>query len=418
MKPSYQNLPSTPGVYIMKGAKGEILYIGKAVNLKRRVSSYFLRAHDYRLEKLVSLIKEIDHLKTDSGLEALILESELIKKHQPPFNVLEKDDKSFLYVAITKEKFPRVLLVRGKDRAQGEIHSNPKFKTPKLYYGPFTSAVSLREALKIIRRIFPYSVHEPGKIYPRPCFDYSIGQCPGVCANLITKKDYAKTIRNIRLFFTGKKLQILKSLEKEMKQASKALEFEKAGKIRHQMFALKHIQDVAFIAEDSHLKPITHNPGLNFRIEGYDISNTSGTSATGSMVVFSAKGGYVSGGESFKPDKNQYRKFRIRSIKSPDDTGMLREVLSRRLEHRDWTFPNLILIDGGRGQINAAKSVLAEARIKIPVVGIVKGPERKRNDIIGILPKGVEKKTLIQVRDEAHRFAISYHKKLRGVITR
>lgn len=387
----YKNLPKTPGVYIMKGVKGEILYIGKAVNLRRRVSSYFLRSHDYRIEKLVSLIKKIDYQKTDSGLEALILESELIKKHQPPYNVLEKDDKSFLYVEITKEKFPRVLLIRGKDKTK-----NGKF------YGPFISSSSLREALKIIRRIFPYSIHESKKVFNRPCFDYSINQCPGTCIGAISQKDYAKTIRNIKLFFSGKKHQILKSLEKEMKQASKELEFEKAEKIRRQIFALKHIEDTAFIS-DSDVK--NHPLSVNrYRIEGYDISNISGASAVGSMVVFT----------NGQPDKNEYRKFKIKTVKGPDDTGMLKEVLSRRFEHKDWVFPSLILIDGGAGQVNAAKSVLAEYKIKIPVFGIAKGPERKRNDIIGILPKGVEKKTLIQVRDEAHRFAISYHKKLRS----
>lgn len=407
MEKLYTNLPKTPGVYIMKNAKGDILYVGKAVNLRRRVSSYFLKSHEYRLEKLVSLIKKIDHQKTDSGLEALILESELIKKHQPPFNVLEKDDKSFLYVEITREKFPRVLLVRGKDLQNSPYTLHPK--SHPLVFGPFTSASALREALKIIRRIFPFSIHDSKTLLasgrtpnPKPCFDYSIGQCPGTCIGAISQRDYAKTIRNIKLFFSGKKHQILRSLEKEMKQASKELEFEKAEKIRRQIFALKHIEDTAFISDssvcDSRFK-------FHFsRIEGYDISNISGTSAVGSMVVF------VNG----KPDKNEYRKFKIKTVKGPDDTGMIREVLSRRFEHKDWPFPNLILIDGGAGQVNAAKSVLAERKIKIPVFGIVKGPERKRNDIIGILPKSVDKKTLIQIRDEAHRFAVQYHKILRS----
>ncbi|MEK7138131.1 MAG: excinuclease ABC subunit UvrC [Patescibacteria group bacterium] len=412
----YKNLPQTPGVYIMKGAKGEILYVGKAVNLRRRVSSYFLRSHDYRLEKLVSLIKKIDHQKTDTGLEALILESELIKKHQPPYNVLEKDDKSFLYVEITKEKFPRVLLIRGKDLHEKSPSShNSKFLIHNSKrYGPFTSSSSLRKALKIIRRIFPYSTHDSKTLLAsgytlnpssRPCFDFSIGLCPGTCIGAISQKDYAKTIRNIKLFFSGKKHQILKSLEKEMKQASKELEFEKAEKVRRQIFALKHIEDTAFISDSSYsllASGQTLNP--TFRIEGYDISNISGTSAVGSMVVFVNR----------KPDKNEYRKFKIKTVKGPDDTGMLREVLSRRFEHKEWPFPNLILIDGGAGQVNAAKFVLAEYKIKIPVFGIAKGPERKRNDIIGILPKGVNKKTLIQVRDEAHRFAVSYHRKLRS----
>lgn len=409
MEKLYKNLPLTSGVYIMKNSKGDILYVGKAVNLRRRVSSYFLRAHDYRLEKLVSLVKKIDHQKTDSGLEALILESKLIKKHQPPYNILEKDDKSFLYVEITREKFPRVLLVRGKDLSIPSSSSNVLRPTSNVY-GPFTSSSALREALKIIRKIFPYSthdskfiIHNSGKNPNRGCFDFSLGLCPGTCIGAINQKDYAKTIRNIKLFFSGKKRQILKSLEKEMRQASKELGFEKAEKIRRQIFALKHIEDTAFIY-DSQIENWKLKNENFFRIEGYDISNISGTSAVGSMVVF------IDG----RPDKNEYRKFKIKTVKGPDDTGMLKEVLSRRFDHSGWKFPDLILIDGGAGQVRAAKSVLAERKLKIPTLGIAKGPERKRNDIIGLIPKAVDKKTLIQVRDEAHRFAISYHKTLRS----
>lgn len=191
----YNNLPETPGVYLMKGANGKILYIGKAGNLKRRVASYFQKAHDYRIEKLLSQVKKIDYRKTDTAIEALILESQLIKKYEPPFNVKEKDDKSFLYMEITKEKFPRVLLVRGKSNTVGER------------YGPFTSASSIREAMRILRRIFPYSVH-PSQITnhvsrtikTKPCFDYQIGLCPGTCIGAITRKDYLKNIKNIKLF--------------------------------------------------------------------------------------------------------------------------------------------------------------------------------------------------------------------------
>lgn len=427
MESLYKNLPETSGVYIMKNAKGEILYIGKAVNLKRRVSSYFQRANNYRIEKLVSQIKKIDYKKTDTGLEALILESDLIKKHQPPFNVLEKDDRSFLYVEITKEKFPRVLLVRNKDKLKVEQTHRELAE----WYGPFISGSSIREALKIIRRIFPFSIHTNDTIqkirrHPNelkktsehsglfvvlgrsnhPCFDYSLGLCPGTCIGKITEKDYAKNIKNIKLFFAGKKKKILESLKKEMKTLSKNLEFEKAEKTKHQIFALQHIQDTAFISESEVIRPkLLVN---SHRVEGYDISNISGTSAVGSMVVF------VNG----KPNKNEYRKFKIYTVKGPDDTGMIKEVLSRRLKHAPpaggWPLPDLILIDGGRGQINAAKSALAEADLKIPVIGIVKGAERKRNDIIGLAPKWIDKKTLIQIRDEAHRFAISYHKNLRN----
>ncbi len=392
----YQKLPQTPGVYIMKNAKGKILYIGKAANLKRRVSSYFQKVHDYRIEKLVKQVRKIDYKKTDTSLEALILESEFIKKHQPPFNVLEKDDKSFLYAEITREKFPRVLSVRGKDK---NVHGE--------YYGPFTSGSALREGLKIIRRIFPYSTHRSDQKLSKPCFDYQIGLCPGICVGRVSEREYQRTIENIRFFFTGKKRQILKSLEKEMRQESKNLEFEKAEKIRRQIFALKHIQDIAFISEND---VIDHKSLVaNHRIEGYDISNISGTFAVGSMVVF----------KNNKPDRTQYRKFKIYTVKGPDDTGMIKEVFARRVKHQEWPLPDLILIDGGSGQVNAVKSVLHGAGLKIPIVGIAKGPKRKKNDLIYAKLSGsgrkitVDKKTLIQIRDEAHRFAVEYHKKIR-----
>jgi len=406
----YKKLPDTPGVYIMKDAAGRILYVGKAGNLRRRVSSYFERPHDIRIETLVAKIAGIDHQKTDTALEALILEAGLIRKFVPPFNVREKDDKSFLYVSITKDTFPRVLLVRGTDVA----FSSRTGAT----YGPFTSASSARAALKIMRKIFPWSMHDAERLghFERPCFDYEIGLCPGTCIGAISREDYMKNIERLKLFFEGKKKVVLRSLEKEMSTAAKKLDFERAAKLRHQIFALRHIRDTALIS-DSEVATLPRVsagvPGLAsapYRIEGYDISNISGTSAVGSMVVF----------ENGAPNKNEYRKFRIRTVFKPNDVGMLTEVLERRFKHGaashgGWAMPNLILIDGGIGQANAAKKVLMRAGLRIPILGIAKGAERKRNDILGAIPKGVTKETLIKVRNEAHRFAIGYHKALRRI---
>ena len=413
----------------MKDARGAILYVGKATNLKRRVSSYFNRPHEHRIQKMVGEIRSIETRNTDTAIEALILEAELIKKVQPPYNVLEKDDKSFLYVEITKDKFPRVLLVRGKDLKDRDDKSGT-------FYGPFTSASALKEAMRILRKIFPWSIHSAEKLlvinYPpqtnrRPCFEYEIGLCPGTCIGAITSGDYKKSIGKLKMFFAGKKEKIVRDLKKEMIKAGKKLEFEKAERLKRQLFALQHIQDVALIKDDS-LSTNNYLPST-VRIEGYDISNISGESAVGSMVVFSARGGQG----RLEPDKNEYRKFKIRNSKGPDDTGMMKEVIRRRFKHSSpnsshvrsdgqpiakgdlgWPLPDLILLDGGAGQISAVKSVLEERKIKIPVIGMVKGPDRKRTDIIGIVPKGIDKNTLTRVRDEAHRFAIVYHKKLRG----
>lgn len=424
-KPIYQHLPDAPGVYLMRGTHGQILYIGKAANLKRRVSSYFERPHEYRIQQLVQEIAAIDYRKTDTALEALILEAELIKKRQPPYNVREKDDKSFLCVEITNEPFPRILLARGHDG------KNPKHT----YFGPFTSAGSLRAALKLLRRIFPWSTHprdrghETGDmrqgrnrsmshvtdnhVTRRPCFDYEIGLCPGTCAGLISRADYLKNIRAIKLIFQGKKKELVRGLKRDMRAASKQLAFEQAEKLKRQIFALQHIQDIALISESDmghkiwDMRQETRDKEL--RIEGYDISNISGTSAVGSMVVFRGN----------QPDKNEYRKFRIKTIHQSDDVGMLKEVLRRRFSRaregrRGWTLPYLLLIDGGKPQVNAARAVLAEFGLKIPVVGIAKGPTRKKSEFIGAIPHRISPQTLIRVRDEAHRFAVRYHERLRS----
>ena len=392
----YKDISENPGIYIMKDTKGEILYIGKAGNLKRRVSSYFLRPNNVRIETMVSHIQSIETRETDSALEALILESALIKKYQPPFNIREKDDTSFLFVVVTREQFPRVLLVRGKDL--GAVKG--------IQFGPYVSSSSIREALRILRKIFQWSVHEPERVgtYKKPCFEYEIGLCPGTCVGSVDGNEYKKTIKKLLLFFEGKKYLIIAELEKEMKIASKQLEFERANKLKKQIFALTHIRDTALISSESFE---IRNSKLEIsatRVEGYDISNIFGTSAVGSMVVF------VNG----VPAKSQYKKFKIKTVEGPNDVRMLREVLMRRFKHTEWEFPQCILIDGGKPQVNEAKEVLKEMNISIPVVGIAKGEKRRKNEFIGTIPKGIEDKTLISVRDEAHRFAIKYHKELRA----
>ncbi len=384
----YKNLPESPGVYLMKNKDGLTIYVGKAGNLKRRVSSYFVRPHDARIAKMVSEIKSIDVVQADNVLEALILEARLIKEKNPFYNVKDKDDKSFLYIEITTETFPRVLLVRGKNQAQGER------------FGPFTSSGSAREAIKILRRIFPWSIHKASQIgtYSKPCFDFEIGLCPGVCVGGITHRDYMQNIKRLKMFLNGKKKKLLSSLQKEMKGAAQKLDFEKANLIKKRISALTHIQDASLLNEPEEVALGDE------RIEGYDISNISGDYAVGAMVVFI--GGV--------PDKNEYRKFKIQLFKSPNDAGMMREIISRRLKN-NWPHPAIILVDGGDAQVSAAKEALLEKGIKIPVVGMIKGENRKRADLIGDLfcVTHKNKKVLERVRDEAHRFAIRYHRVVR-----
>ncbi len=399
-------LPDSPGVYLMKNEEGKIIYVGKATSLKRRVSSYFQRPQDARISQMVSEIREIDYIQKPTAIEALILEANLIKYYFPPYNIKEKDNKSFLYLVITNEEFPKPLLVRGKDLGED---SSKKYKA---VFGPYTSPRSLRAALDLIRKAFQWSTCESGQ--SRACFYYHLKLCPGVCIGAISKKDYAKIIRDLIKFFDGKKDDLLKQYHKEMKAASKKEEFEEAAAIRNKIFFLEHIQDIAVLKrEDEDVDKIREGEApVNVfgRIEGYDISNISGTSTVSSMVVF----------ENGAPAKTEYRKFRIRTVKGSNDVASMKETLTRRFRN-DWRHPDLILIDGGWPQVNAAIEVIHQFDLGIPVVGLAKGPDRDKDELI-CNQNNLEicavcerhKAILVAVRDEAHRFAITYHRKVRG----
>ena len=384
----YEDFPPTPGIYKMRNKKGKIIYVGKAVNLKRRVSSYFTRPQDRRISALVNEVETIEIEQTGSALEALIVEAARIKEFQPFYNILEKDDKSFLYVEITAEDYPQVQLVRGRSPIKGAR------------YGPFLAERAIREGLRILRRIIPFAIHPAGKPGDRQCFDVHIGLCPGTCAGLVDKRSYRAHIKKLELILAGKQKEVIRILNRDMKAAARLLNFEKAEKIRRTLFALEHVNDTSVITREE----VQRDRERSIRVEGYDISNTMGKQSVGSMVVF------VNG----EPDKSQYRKFKIKTVSGPDDYASLVEVISRRILHPEWPLPSVFLIDGGAGQVHAVRTVLREAGIATPVVGIAKGSERKRNDFIGAIPHVVSPETLIKVRDEAHRFAIRFHRNLRG----
>lgn len=378
-----KRFPDSPGVYIMRDSHRHPLYIGKASSLKRRVLSYFQRPQETRIEKMLEQVANIDIQKTDSVIEALFLENDLIKKYQPKYNVKLKDDKTFLGIFVTDEEWPAVIPARLTQKfPKGE------------FFGPFTKAGDVREVLQIIRKIFPFRTCS-GKSN-KACLEYHIGQCPGICIDKVSKDEYRRNIRHLKQFLKGKKKWIIRDFQKEMKVAAKNTEFEKAAKIRDQIFALKHIQDVALITEEQ----MQHPEDVPNRIESYDVSNIHGAFAVGSMIVFSE--GLI--------DKSQYRKFKIKTFKGIDDVRALREVLARRLNHTEWPYPDLILIDGGKGQLSGAHEILKGRRLNIPVVGIAKGPERDRDELIGAENLSIDKKLLLRVRDEAHRFAIEYYR--------
>jgi excinuclease ABC subunit C len=364
---------------------------------------------------MVASALKIDFIQTDSVLEALLLEANLIKTHQPHYNTREKDNKSYNYVVFTKEKFPKIITIRGRTL----LGESDELKT-KYVFGPFPHGMQLREALKIIRKIFPYSDNkcipayiqqEAGK-NPRPCFNRQIGLCPGVCTGEITEAEYAERIQNLKLFFEGKKKALLKNLERQMHAYAKAQEFEKAEGIKRTIFALNHIQDIALLKSENKLVSessggLVSNSTETFRIEAYDVAHSSGKSVVGVMVVV----------EDGEVNKSQYRKFKIKLNPGVNDTGALKEIIRRRLGHLEWPLPSLIVVDGSTAQINAAQAILKERGFDIEIAAVVKDERHKPRDIIAesatVQQHGP---AILLANSEAHRFAITYHRQKRDRI--
>ena len=411
-----KNIPDTPGVYFWKKGK-ETLYVGRATSLRDRTRSYFavdlIATRGPRIIDMVTKSTTLKWQTTDSVLEAVILEANLIKKLQPYYNVQEKDDKSWNYVVITKEKFPRIIVVRG---------SNLEILPQKIdsLFGPFTSGGALKESLSIIRKMFPFLDEKSYQKRQSP-FYRQIGLSPETM-NEESRKEYLRNIRHIKLFFQGKKSAVVTSLKKEMKARAKAREFEKAGEIKRKIFALNHIRDVSLIKEEGTARKFAFVNFQNspnqmeaqtvensqmqisepFRIEAYDVAHTSGKESVGVMTVV------LDGAAA----KGEYRKFRLDKNIGNDDTKSLAELLRRRANHPEWGTPNMIVIDGGKGQLNIARKA---AIANFQIVSVVKDDKHKARAILGLksADKNLEKSILL-ANAEAHRFAIAYHRKLRG----
>lgn len=389
--------------------------MGKAKNLKKRVGSYFsTKELGEKTRILVSQINRIETIEVASEIEAFLLEERLIKKYRPYFNIKLLDDKRYPSVKITiKDKYPKVLLVRKQEEDGSK------------YFGPYTSTGALRSVLKILRKIFPYQsvMNHSNKL----CFYYHLGLCP--CPTVTKDKNYRKNIRHIIAFLNGNKNLLLKDLIKERDITSALEDFENANQIQKQIDAVELITSPFYkpfeYEENPNLRSDTIKQELNSlreilnlnhvpvsslkRIECYDISNTSGLNATGSMVVFT-------NGEK---DSSSYRRFRIKKDyhNKPNDFAMMQEVLERRLKRNDWPMPSLIVIDGGKGQVSAACKVLKSMSLNIPLIGLAKREEIMiTKDLKEIrLPHNSKSLQLImKIRDEAHRFAITYHRKLRS----
>ncbi len=423
--------PHTPGVYFFKNIAGKTIYIGKAQNLRMRLLSYFRRNElDARKRAMIKEASDISWRELSSDIEALIQEATHTQKHHPKYNVSMRDDKQYLYIAFTKDKFPKIFVTH----QPAKISASRKFRRASQpnadCVGPFTDGWAIRTALKTLRRVYPYCQCALGRgtKHSRPCQEASIGRCLGVCclkekewekffpdASELAKK-YGENIKIIKKIFTGEYRAVINRTKKQMESASSGKNYELAAKFRDELKALEIVfRHRPYLARDDYA---WREKGLNYlrtilkiknvkRVEIFDISNFQGKLAVGSMVVF------ING----EARKDEYRKFKIRLPNTPNDTAMIKEIVSRRFKHDDWPKPDLIIIDGGKAQLNAALSVLGPSPTWT-IVALAKREEELYlpDGRIIKLKEGPEPMLhfLTSMRDEAHRFAISYHKKLRS----
>ncbi|HWC89045.1 MAG TPA: excinuclease ABC subunit UvrC, partial [Pirellulales bacterium] len=412
-----------PGVYLMKDAAGRVIYVGKATNLRSRAGSYFLRAaaEDRRTCELVRDICDIDFIGADSEVDALLVEARLIKDVQPKYNKELKDDKSFPYLEIfTREDFPRV-----------EFTRVPSDRGTKLY-GPFANAGSLRGAIQVLQKIFKFrtcslDIDEGDEKWRwfRPCLLASINQCTAPCNMRISKDEYRRDIARLRMFLEGKKESLLKEMRAEMKEAADARRFEQAARLRDEIHMLEtldrrgeletHVQPEVFYVDPKRglagLKKVLALPEQPRTIEGVDIAHLGGDETVASLVQFID-------GVPFKPG---YKRFRIRGVEGIDDFASIHEVVARRfkrLEDEGQVFPDILLIDGGKGQLNAGLAAFRAMGIEPPVVLSLAKREEEifvagQSEPLRLSRHAFALRLLQYVRDEAHRFAQHYHHILR-----
>ena len=417
-----RSFPHSPGVYLMKDAQGRVIYVGKAKNLRSRAGHYFTKAaaEDSRTADMVPLITDIDHILAETEVDALLLEARLIKDIQPRFNVELKDSKSFPYLQIrVREEFPRV-----------EFTRNPRRRGVRLY-GPFTSAASLRMAIQVLQRIFQFRTCklnirsvDPKWRWFRPCILHSIRQCTAPCNLRVSREDYRAQIRSLRLVLEGRKKRLLREMGVRMEEASKALEFERAARLRDDIQALqslgrrgsvdRNVQPEVFSVDPKKgltgLRKILAMKDRPRVIEGVDIAHLGGSDTVASLVCF------LDG----LPFKNGYMRFRIKTVRGIDDYASIREVILRRFSHspeeRPW--PDILLIDGGKGQLNAAIQAFESLKLQPPtLLSLAKQEEEVflpgESESLRLSRHSESLRLLQAVRDEAHRFAQHYHHLLR-----
>ena len=409
-----QKLPLTPGIYFHKNEAGEIIYIGKAANLKNRVRQYFQasRYRDPKTDLLVNEIADVDWIEVETEADALFLEAEMVRRYMPAYNILLRDDKSLLYVRIDyKSDYPTVTLIR-----------RPLDDGAK-YFGPYMNGLALKKALRYLRRAFPYAIgRSSGR--KRVSLHYHLGLDPGLEEGRTSLAAYRANLRKLMQYLRGERVALVRSIESEMKKAARAKDFEKAATLRNQLFSLKELnrqvlfsdRELLDASKDQALVELAELLNLASpprRIEGFDISHIQGSDSVAAVVVF------ING----VPAKTNYRKFKMRTAGN-DDFAHMREAITRRFRAENvkkWGLPDLLLIDGGKGQLSTAMSALGLAGFtKVPAIGLAKRfedivvPKDGTFEVFRLSPSSHLVKLLQRIRDESHRFAISYHSTLRA----
>ena len=411
-----KSLPEKPGVYLMRDIDGKIIYVGKAIKLKRRVSSYFRHSHaSPRLNKLVELVEDISIIRTETEAEALIVEAKLIRKYSPFFNIELKMSDKYPFIRITNEDFPRLEITRHKS------------EDGCVYLGPFVNAGNIRELMRLSERYFPLricrKVIKPDT-HNRPCIEYSLGRSMGACAGLCSQSEYRERVADVILLFEGKSAELVERLRRRMDDAAKNLEFERAARFRDTIRAVWRLtrqRISSALQEDldnetwqvlNRLQSLLGLKVLPWRIDGFDISHTHGQDTYGCCVVF----------EQGRPSKNLYRRFKIKSLAEGEinDFESIYETVKRRYRHvmeSSEPAPQLALIDGGPGQLEYAQRALRELGYDLPLIALAEReeliflPERKEPLRLGRDDAVLQ--LLQRVRDEVHRYAITTHRNAR-----
>ncbi len=422
-KDKLRALPETPGVYLMRDARRQIIYIGKAKNLKRRVSSYFRADAEEKAAAIVNALRHIDYLLASSEREALIIERQLINDHQPYFNSMWRDDKSYPCLKLSlKEDFPRLILTRKRLRDGSE------------YFGPYPQVQHIKHLMRWLQRFFKWrpckldfdQASLPPRDKVKSCLYYHTERCAGPCMGRVSREEYHRTMNELRLFLRGRYRRLEETWKKEMREASSRTDYEKAADLRDRLAAIHAMEEKVTVREVTpedlessisitrtleRLKTVLGLAKWPIVIEGFDISTISGTQSVGSMVRF----------HNARPDKSGYRKFRVKTVQGIDDFSMMKEVVYRRyrrLKKEGGPFPDLILIDGGKGQLASALQSLGSLGVKVPVISLAKRNEeifRPGEPEPVRLPANDPARLLLQaIRDEAHRFAVTFHRARRS----